>query len=137
MESTMLHNGNAVRFSKITFLFNVETNRFDKQPSFVPFTKLPNDLKVEPTHEQKIRNNGANEVISGRFKNGKRVFFTGLQSTGTANVFRGNAFDQSEILFHFSTDFRTLWVYYFNGYRVVRPLRAGFYQQFVAQVLAG
>jgi hypothetical protein len=135
MNRTMKHNGHLIRLVVVAYERNEQTNVFEQAAALVPFERLPKELKVEHTREERLRRNGAQQVITGRVRNGKRLFFTGLQSTGTPNLYRGNDADKSEVLFWFGEDFRTLRVYYFGGYSVNKTLRAGFYRQFVEQML--
>ena len=95
-----------------------------KQPTLVPFDKLPNELKVETTRDENIRKNGATELITGRIKGGKRLFFTGLISIpNLLNWFHGNDYlftngkkKNSLVIFHFTNSNRELKVYYFNSF---------------------
>lgn len=134
MKKTMNHNGHLIRLEEVTYLRN-EQGGFEQEAALVPFERLPKVLRVENTIEERIRRNGARQIIRGKKSNGERAFFTGLQPTGTPNLYRGNDFDQSEVLFWFENQYQTLRVYYFGGYSVNRTLRAGFYRQFAAQIL--
>lgn len=110
-------------FTKVEYLLNQETGRYEKQPDRVPFEKLPFELKVETTQDPRIKANGATEIITGRIKNGKRLFFTGLIQTKESNWFFGNDYQfkngekkNSLIVFYFHDNNRRLYVYYFNNY---------------------
>ena len=108
----------------ILYRINNESGRYEKQPERVPFEKLPFELKVETTREQKIINNGATEIITGRIKKGNREFFTGLvPDIKFKNWFSGNDYKfikgvkkNSLVIFNFRNDNRELIVYYFNSF---------------------
>ncbi len=114
-------------FKTILYRINNETGRYEKQPDRVPFEKLPFELKVETTREQMIINNGATEIITGRIKGGKRLFFTGLIPAPKFNDwFLGNDYQKlkdgtkknSLVIFNFRNDNRELIIYYFNSYYI-------------------
>lgn len=112
-------------FKTINYSLNIQTGYYEKQPQRIPFNKLPFELKVEVTQDQRIKRNGAKEVIRGRIKNKKYLFFTGLIPTKYNNLYRGDHYEfikgqkkNSLVLFHFSTDNRLLTVYFFNHYTV-------------------
>ena len=127
----------------ILFKLNNENGRYEKQPERVPFEKLPFELKVETTREEKIRSNGATEIITGRIKAGKRLFFTGLiPANGFQNWFYGNDYQfirgtkkNSLVIFHFQNDNRELIVYYFNSfYKDNREDRVKFVLAFIQSI---
>lgn len=111
-------------FKTIVYKLNNDSGKYEKQPERVPFLKLPFELKVETTFEPKIRSNGATEIITGRIKNGKRLFFTGLIiASNYENWFFGNDYQfkngkkyNSLVIFSFQNDNRELIVYYFNSF---------------------
>jgi hypothetical protein len=111
-------------YKTIIYQLNNETSRYEKQPELIPFTKLPFELKVENTQDSRIINNGAIEIITGRFKDKKRLFFTGLIATpNNTNWYYGNDYQfirgakqNSLVLFFFSNNHQKLQVYYFNNY---------------------
>jgi len=129
-------------FKTLTYCLNHSSGRYEKQPELVPFAKLPLDLKVEKTRENVIKENGASYIITGRVKNKKRQFFTGLISINTGNWFWGNDSEiiQGEkklslVVFRFSPDFAKLHVYYFNHfYKVDRTTRIQFVEEFAAAI---
>ena len=45
----------------------------------IGFSKLPQELKIEPTQRPDLIANGANNVLRGRIKGGNYTFFTGLR----------------------------------------------------------
>lgn len=97
---------------------------YQKQPERIPFSKLPFELKVEPSQKEFLKQQGANEIITGRIKNKKREFFTGLIPI-EINFFMGNDWEfvqglkkTSLIVFEFSGNNEYLTVYYFNRYYI-------------------
>lgn len=129
-------------YKTVRFLLNVETNYYEKQPDLVPFIKLPNELKVEETHDPAIRRNGAEQIIRGRIQNKKYLFFTGLVPSPTrerwyignhCEFIKGNK-KLSLILFWFSSDFKELRAYYFNGFSLYPSERERFLGEFINAV---
>lgn len=129
-------------FKIVRFTRNVDTNYYEKQPDLVPFTKIPNELKVEDTQDPIIKKNGAGQVIHGRIKNGKYLFFTGLiPSSIHERWFFGNHCSYTKgnkkislILFFFSPDYREMTLYFFNGYSIYPAERERYLNQFIHQV---
>lgn len=129
-------------YKTVRFALNVTTNYYEKQPTLVPFTKLPNELKVEETHNLKIRQNGANQVIRGRIKDKKYLFFTGLiPSAVHENWYFGNHYEfkkevrtLSLILFGFSSDFKEMKAYYFNGINVYPSKREEYLTELIRDI---
>jgi hypothetical protein len=128
----------------IEYRLNTISGRYEKQPMRIEFNKLPNELKVERTQDKRILANGANEIITGRIKGGKREFFTGLISiTSFKNFYYGNDYTfnngtkkNSLVIFKFSEDNRQLIVYYFNSfYKDSRQEREKFVQLFINRLL--
>jgi hypothetical protein len=117
---------NFPEYKTISYTLNNETGRYQKDPERIAFNKLPFELKVEPTQDPKIKANGANEIITGRIQNGKRLFFTGLIPINNSAVYYlGNDYQKtakgktnSLVVFEFSPDNTRLLVYYFNNYYV-------------------
>lgn len=115
---------NFPKYHAIEYQNNPQTGRFEKLPSLIAFKKMPFDLKVETTQEQKIINQGARTIISGRIKEGKREFFTGLIPLSNTQ-FIGNHYESikgvkklSLIIFEFTPDNSKLSVYFFNHYYI-------------------
>ena len=108
----------------VCYALNPQTGRYTKKPERIPFNKLPVDLKIEHSQKDFLKQQGANEVITGRIKNGKREFFTGLIPVHNSTAwYFGNDFDftpdgkkYSLIVFNFSPDNSELIVFYFNHY---------------------
>lgn len=113
----------------VYYVLNPETGKYQKQPERIPFNKLPFELKVETTRDEKIKANGATEIITSGFKNGKRQFFTGLLPVYNSNtVFYGNDYQSgpqgkknSLVIFRFSPDNTRLCIHYFNNYYKQNP----------------
>jgi hypothetical protein len=117
---------NFPEYRTTNYTLNHETGRYEKQPELTPFAKLPFELKVETTQDARIKANGANHIITGRVRGGKRLFFTGLLPLFNSSVvFHGNDYQHtpqgkknSLIIFRFSPDFKKLRVFYFNHYYI-------------------
>ena len=126
-------------FTKVIYLLNEDSGRYEKQPDRVPFMKLPNDLKVETTREPILKRNGANEIITGRIKNGNREFFTGLIPINAGIWFYGNDYKfangqkkNSLVVFKFCDRNRKLKIFYFNSfYKENRAEREKFILDFI------
>ncbi len=110
----------------VFYTLNPETGKYQKEPERIPFNKLPYELKIEPTQDPKIKANGANEIITGRIRNGKREFFTGMVPLfNSTQNYLGNDYQltakgkkNSLVVFQFSTDNTRLKIYYFNHYYI-------------------
>ena len=110
----------------ISYTLNNETGKYQKDPERIAFNKLPFELKVEQTQDPRIRANGANEIITGRIKGGKRTFFTGIVPVFNSAVwYLGNDYQitakgktNSLVLFQFSPDNAQCRIYYFNHYYI-------------------
>jgi hypothetical protein len=115
---------NLPEFKTINYVLNVEIGKYEKQPERIPFNKLPFELKVETTIDEKIKRNGANEIITAGIKGGQRMFFSGLIAVPKfPNWFYGNDYEikngkkkNSLVVFHFANNNRELVIYYFNNY---------------------
>ena len=112
-------------FKTIIYNLNTSTGYYEKRPDRIPFNKLPNELKVEETQDERIKRNGAKEIIRGRIKDKKYTFFTGLIPCKYTDLFRGDHYEfiqvqkkNSLVLFNFSNDNRLLTVYFFNHFTV-------------------
>lgn len=105
-----------------TFTNDVATGRFLKDAAIIPFTKLPEYLKVTETRDRGRRAAGAGMMIQGPTRNKVRTFHTGLIPTGIERWFVGDHPDVyagrtclNTVVFHFSADSRRLTVFYFTG----------------------
>ncbi len=124
-------------YKEVRYKLNPE-GYYQKQPERILFAKLPFELKVEPSQKGFLKQQGANEIITGRFKNKKREFFTGLIPIET-NFFIGNDWEFiqgqrkiSLVVFQFSEDDLCLTVYYFNRYYIdQREARIKFVSAFI------
>jgi len=110
-------------YKEVGYKLNPE-GYYQKEPQRLPFTKLPFEIKVEPSQKEFLKQQGANEIITGRFKNKKREFFTGLIPIAVG-FFMGNDWEfiqgqkkTSLIVFQFSDNNEFLSVYYFNRYYI-------------------
>lgn len=129
---------NFPKYHTIVYRNNPLTGRFEKQPAIISFAKIPFDLKVEPTQEDRLVRQGAKTIITGRIKSGNREFFTGLIPLDQ-NTFVGNHYESvkgvkklSLIVFVFSDDNAVLTVYFFNHYYIdSRTERLKFCQKFI------
>jgi hypothetical protein len=127
---------------QVNYTLNVQTGYYEKQPHRIAFNKLPFELKVEETHEQRLRDQGADEIIHGRIKNGKYQFFTGLIPVEFAGCFFGNDYKNisgnkiiSLVVFEFCSNDRSLVVYYFNNYyKHSRVERIAFVSEFLQTI---
>lgn len=133
---------NSIRYKVVKYVLNIESGRYEKQPSKIDFPRLPFDLKIEETREQRFVQQGASEIITGRVKNGKREFFTGLIPI-EENFYSGDdykkskgVFKKSLCVFEVSNDFKTLEVFYFNNFYIQNPKgRITFIQSFVQSIM--
>lgn len=131
---------NTIRYKVITYFLNEENNYYHKEPQLTPFEKLPQELKVEETQKDFLNKQGANQIIRGRVRNGKYLFFTGLiKLVDRERVFFGNNYESiqgkkitSLIVFEFSVDYKVMTVYYFNHfYKDNRTERIEFVSGFI------
>lgn len=128
-------------FKCIRYKKSAASTYYQKQPDLVSFKKMPEELTVEETHDPNIKRNGAGQVIRGRIHAGKYLFFTGLIPSNNMYWYIGNHCEFlkgnkkiSLILFYFSSDFRELTVYFFNGFSLYPSERERFVREFVSQV---
>lgn len=134
---------NTIHYKIVQFKLNSESGRYEKQPETISFLKLPFELKVENSQKEFLIQQGANTLITGRFKNKKREFFTGLIPVSTGFYF-GNDVEfvhgkkkNSLIVFQFSNNSQDLTVYYFNRFYIDnREARIKFVKDFIVGGLA-
>lgn len=115
---------NNIHYKTITYKLNIENGYFEKQPQLINFKKMPNDLKIEQSQKEFLKQQGAELVIRGRIKNGKYSLFSGLRPTDDSNEkFIGNDFDSingrkrlSLIVFSLDKTKTELTAYYFNHF---------------------
>lgn len=110
-------------YKEIKYRFNPETGRYQKMPSKIAFQKLPFELKIEVTQDVRIQSQGAEFVLTGRFVNNKREFFTGLRNTSSLSCYSGNDYESvkgkkvlSLIIAKVSQGDEFLTIYYFNRF---------------------
>lgn len=132
---------NFVHYKIVKYILNSEVGKYEKQPEKVQFLKLPYYLKVEQTQEEKLKQQGAELIITSGFKNKKREFFSGLIPF-SQNIFIGNDYEyingekkNSLCVFVFSNDNKTLTVYYFNRfYKERREERFKYVSSFIEHI---
>lgn len=118
---------NFPKYNSIVYHNNPLTGRYEKQPSMIAFNKLPFDLKVQMSQKQWLKEQGADQIITGPIQNGKREFFTGLLSIEN-HCYMGNNYEYvkgvkklSLIVFIFSHDHKKLNVHYFSRFYIENP----------------
>jgi hypothetical protein len=111
--------------TEVEFHLDIKTGWYLKQPSKLPFLKLPERLKVEKTQTETPKKNGAQIIIHGGKIKGKYKFYTGLRTTEIRNSFYGNDYEirngrkvNSLCIFDFNDSDTIVKVYYFNGYYI-------------------
>lgn len=120
-----------VRYEQVEYTRNADSGRFLKRLELVDFQRLPAELQTQRTQDERIRRNGADQIITGRFRQKQREFFTGLRKTGFPELMHGNDADRSEVLFLFAPDFSALAVFHFTGWRCYPTERTAFYAEFM------
>lgn len=123
--------GRTVRYEETHYTRDPDSGRFLKRLELVDFPRLPAELKTEHTQDERIRRNGADQIITGRFRQKRREFFTGLRKTGFPELMHGNDADRSEVLFLFAPDFAALTVFHFTGWRCYPAERTAFHAEFM------
>ena len=134
---------NFVHYKITNYRLNRESRRYEKQPEIISFLKLPFELKVENSQKEFLIQQGANTIITGRFKNKKREFFTGLIPI-SPGFYLGNDWEfiqgkkkNSLIVFQFSNNSQDLTAYYFNRFYLDnREARIKFVKDFIVGELA-
>lgn len=106
----------------VKYTNDVAAGRFLKDPTIMPFTKVPEWLKVSRTRDKGRMAVGAEMMLDGPTRNKVRTMHTGLIPTGIEQWFVGDHADvyagrtcRNTVVFHFSTDARTLTLFYFTG----------------------
>ncbi len=106
----------------VKYTNDIVTGRYLKDPTIIPFTKVPEWLKVGRTRDKGRKAVGADMMIDGPTRNKVRTMHTGLIPTGVEQWFVGDHTDvyagrtcRNTVVFHFSTDARTLTLFYFTG----------------------
>ena len=106
----------------VTYTNNVASGRFLKDPTIVPFTKVPEWLKVGRTWDKARKEVGADMMLDGPTRNKVRTMHTGLIPTGVEGWYVGDHADiyggkvcRNTVVFHFTPDARRLILFYFTG----------------------
>ncbi|MFT5155888.1 MAG: hypothetical protein ACI83I_000426 [Bacteroidia bacterium] len=115
-------------YKEILYLNNPEKGYFQKQPARVPFLKMPFELKIEPTQDERIKRNGAKEVLTSRKVKGKYKFISGMIPTRCSNFYMANDYEfvknrkiNSLIIIEISEDCSSIRIYYFNRFYIDNP----------------
>lgn len=130
---------NAPAHKVTTYTNDMASGRFLKDATIIPFTKLPEYLKVTETRDHGRREVGAGMMIHGPMRNKVRTLHTGLIPSGIERWYVGDHPDvyagrtcRNTVLFHFSADSRRLTVFYFTGLEKHSiPERVRFAQQVI------
>jgi hypothetical protein len=122
-----------------TYSFNDVTNYFDRIECDPSFMKMPLELKVEET--RKPEQIHSSQIVRGRIKDGKYLFFTGILPTEFTNLYFGDHYEflngikkNSFILFHFTDRNRVFTVYFFNQFKLYPTKRNRFVMDQVQQI---
>lgn len=123
-------------YKQLIFKLNPETSYYQLIRGVLGFTKVPDELKVEPTQRKEIIK--SDYIIRGRIQNGRYSFFTGLLKTNFDGWYFGDYFEihngnkkNSFILFHFSPDQTRFEMYYFNHFKLYPKRRGIFIRDFI------
>lgn len=125
MEKTFNH----IHYKTLNYKLNSDNGYFEKQVQIVGFKKMPNDLKIEESHQTFLKQQGAKLIIRGRIKCGKYSFFSGLRPINSSSVnYEGNNFEfkngrkiNSLMVFVLNETNTELTVYYFNRFYIDNP----------------
>ena len=132
-------NGKTVGYYRIAFILNNTTQLYEKLPMIKDFEKVPTGLKIEETHDPKIKIR-ATYLLRGRTVNKKCTFHLGLQKSiaEPEKMFRSALEDKkkSEVHIVFSTDYQLMTMYVFDAYRVVLGKRPVFQKVFIQHLKA-
>ena len=122
-------------YKTISYNLNSLNNWYQINTRPKGFNKMPDELKVRPTFDPKMRAKAEN-LIEGHTVNKRKEFFTGLISTHIDNLYFGDdgynlPKKKSFVLFQFNTDKTVLLCYHFNDYTPPQPLRVQFIDTFI------
>lgn len=129
-----------VHYKTIPYKLNPNNGYYEKQNFNPDFKKLPCDLKIEKSVKDFLINQGANDILRGRVKNGKYNFFTGLIPINNCKgIYFGNLCEFirgqkkiSLLIVEVSENYEELTVYFFNHYyKENRNERITFVIQFI------
>jgi len=124
-------------YTRLDYLLNDVTGWYTlTNSSRTDFDHLPNELKIDPSNQSFLINQGATECIRGRQKHYAK-FFTGLRKTAFTNLYTGDNIQDkpSIIIFHLRDERRHLRVYYINGYKVYPKVLKSFVSDFKRLVI--
>ena len=132
---------NSNDYHEVKYKLNPE-GYYQKLPEKLPFAKLPFELKVETSQKDFLIQQGAMQLITGRFKDKKREFFTGLIPI-EKGFFMGNDYEmvlgskkKSLVVFHFTNDDEFLTVHYFNRFYIdKREARINYVTAFIQHLI--
>ena len=117
---------NSVFYKTVKYLNNTSSGKYEKQPLKIDFARLPFELWIEETREERFIQQGADEIITGRIQNKTRLFYTGLRPI-IEGFYYGDDYKKSKgamkkslCVFAFSSDYKELTIYYFNNYYISR-----------------
>lgn len=130
----MLKSWKLPEHKTIRYQLNSSNNWYQVFIKPLGFSKMPNQLRVQPTIEPRIKEK-ADNVIEGHTISKRKEFFTGLRPTNYENLYFGddgynNPKKKSFILFHFTPDQTGLHCYFFNDYTPPKQLREQFIESF-------
>lgn len=132
-------NNTPPQIKVVEYQFNDETNYFDRTSCELGFQKLPEELKIEDT--RKPEQIHASQIIRGRIKNGKYLFFTGLLPTDFSGFSFGDHYEyvngikkNSFVLFHFTNQNKNLTAYFYDHYKIYPKRRKKFISEQVEQI---
>jgi hypothetical protein len=113
---------NAPAHKVATYTNDVGSGRYLKDPAIIPFTKVPEWLRVKRTWDHGRKEVGADMMVDGPTRNKVRTMHTGLIPTGVEHWYVGDHADiyagkvcRNTVVFHFTPDARRLIVFYFTG----------------------
>lgn len=120
---------NNIHYKTLNYKLNSDNGYFEKQVQIVGFKKMPNDLKIEESHQPFLKQQGAKLVIRGRIKCGQYSFFSGLRPIYSSSVnYEGNNYEfkngrkiNSLMVFVLNQTNTELTVYYFNRFYIDNP----------------
>jgi hypothetical protein len=132
MKRNFCFNGKSIEYHRIDFILNETTQRYEKQPMIKDFKKIATDLKIEETHDPKIKMR-SKYLLRGRTVNGKCTFHLGLENSTIPMLYRSALDDKkkSEVHIVFLDDFKKMKMYVFNSLRLLPPTRRTFQEQFI------
>lgn len=114
------------QYKEFNYILNSESGYFEKEPSLIPFKKLPFELKMEESQEKYLKDRGAKVLLRSRTKNGNKQFHTGLIPLVEPLFYQGDYMEfvkgqkvKSLIIFELHSPW-VLKVYFFNRFYIDR-----------------